>query len=366
MKPFADGFIQIVKWFINPIVFITVTLGVGGAGDLRKAGRIGAKALVYFEVVTTFALILGVLVCWLIRPGEGIQAAVSVGKEVAQYSEGAQSFSWRGFFLHNLTLQVLLGALLLGVGLGFVPARDRLLRRLEEVGHWVFAALRWVMRLAPLGAFGGMAYTVGRFGLASLLPLGKLMVCVYLTMAVFVFGVLGAVLRWAGVRVLDFLAHIRDEILLVLGTSSSEAALPQLMHKLVAFGCPRPVVGLVVPAGYSFNLDGTTLYLSMAVLFLAQVYRVDLTWGQIAALIGILTVTSKGAAGVTGSGFITLAMTLKAVGVIPVEGLALLIGVDRFMSEARAITNLIGNGVAAVAISKSEGVRFDEPRSNLG
>lgn len=359
-KPLADGFIQLVKGFIGPIIFITVTLGVGGAGDLRKAGRIGAKALVYFEVVTTVALLVGIAVAWVIQPGVGIQAVASGSQGVSQFAEGARSFTWTSFFLHNLTLKVLLAAMVLGIGLGFVPWRDRFLRRLEELGHWVFRALGWVMRLAPLGAFGGMAYTVGKFGLASLLPLGKLMLCVYLTMAVFVFGVLGLVLKGCGVRIMTFLRHITDEILLVLGTSSSEAALPQLIQKLVAFGCPRPVVGLVVPAGYSFNLDGTTIYLSMAVMFLAQVYQVHLSWAQIGALVGILMVTSKGAAGVTGSGFVTLASTLMAVKVIPVEGLALLIGVDRFMSEARAITNLIGNGVATVAIAKSEGVRFGQ------
>lgn len=357
-KPLADYFITLVKWFIGPIVFITVTLGVGGAGDLRKAGRIGAKALLYFEFVTTAALLIGLAVGWVFQPGMGIQAGPIEAKSVAQFADGAKTFTWSAFFLQNLTLQVLLAALILGMGLGFVSWRDRFLRRLEELGHWVFRCLGWAMRLAPLGAFGGMAYTVGRFGLASLLPLGKLMLCVYLTMALFVFGVLGMILRWAGLRTGQFLRHIRDEILLVLGTSSSEAALPQLMQKLVQFGCPRPVVGLVVPAGYSFNLDGTTIYLSMAVAFLAQVYQVHLSWGQVGALIGILMVTSKGAAGVTGSGFITLASTLMAVKVIPVEGLALLIGVDRFMSEARAITNLIGNGVAAVAISRSEGAHF--------
>jgi aerobic C4-dicarboxylate transport protein len=355
----ADGFIQIVKWFIGPIIFITVTLGVGGAGDLRKTGRIGAKALVYFEVVTTLALIIGIGVSWGIQPGAGIRAGAMEAKGVDSFAEGARNFTWTSFFLHNLTLQVLLAALMVGAALGSVPWRNRFLLRLEEIGHSVFAALGWVMRLAPLGAFGGMAYTVGKYGLVSLLPLGKLMLCVYLTMAVFVLGVLGSILRWCGVRIGVFLRTISDEILLVLGTSSSEAALPQLMHKLVAFGCPRPVVGLVVPAGYSFNLDGTTIYLSMAVMFLAQVYQVHLSWAQIGALIGILMVTSKGAAGVTGSGFVTLASTLMAVKVIPVEGLALLIGVDRFMSEARAITNLIGNGVAAVVVARSEGTRFD-------
>jgi len=355
LKWFADAFIGLIQWFIGPIIFITVTLGVGGAGDLKRTGRIGGKALLYFEVVTTIALLIGMVVSGLIRPGAGISAIRLSAEEVARYAEGARSFTWAGFFLHNLTLQVLLAALVLGGILSGMPWRHRVLERLDDTGKWVFLALRWAMRLAPLGALGGMAFTVGKYGLASLLPLGKLMACVYITMAVFIFGVLGLILRWAGTSIWRFLGHIREELLVVLGTSSSEVALPQLMQKLVAFGCPRPVVGLVVPAGYSFNLDGTTIYLSMAVMFLAQVFQVHLTLGQIGALIGILMVTSKGAAGVTGSGFITLASTLMAVKVIPVEGLALLIGVDRFMSEARAITNLIGNGVAAIAISRSEG-----------
>lgn len=354
MKWLADAFIQLVKWFIGPIVFITVTLGIGGAGNLWRAGWIGIKALVYFEIVTTLALLIGVGVSMVVKPGVGVAAAAGRVQAVAEYTAAAQTFTWKGFFLQNITLQVLVGALLAGGILLFVPQRERVLRRLEEAGHWVFVALMWAMRLAPIGAFGGMAYTVGKFGLASLLPLGRLMLCVYLTMALFIGCVLGPILRWAGFRLWTFLGAIREEILLVLGTSSSEAALPQLMHKLVKLGCPRPVVGLVVPAGYSFNLDGTTIYLSMAVLFLGQVYGVHLTWEQIGSLVLILMLTSKGAAGVTGSGFITLATTLSAVKVIPVEGLALLIGVDRFMSEARAITNLIGNGVAALVIGKGE------------
>lgn len=355
LKDGADYFITLIKWFIGPIIFITVTLGVGGAGDLKRTGRIGAKALIYFEVLTTIALLVGMGVAWVVRPGDGIATGNLSGDDVAKFTKGADAFTWGDFFLHNMTLQVLLAALVSGACISAMARRNALLGRIEAVGHWVFVALRWAMRLAPAGALCGMAFTVGRYGLASLLPLGKLMLCVYLTMAVFVFGVLGLVMRWAGSRILWFLKFIRDELLVVLGTSSSEVALPQLMHKLVQFGCPRPVVGLVVPAGYSFNLDGTTIYLSMAVIFLAQVFQVHLSAGQVGALIGVLMLTSKGAAGVTGSGFVTLASTLMAVKVIPVEGLALLIGVDRFMSEARSITNLIGNGVAAIAVAHSEG-----------
>jgi len=251
--------------------------------------------------------------------------------------------------------------LLAGVVLGRRADRGPVIAWLEVVSRWVFRALHWAMWLAPLGALGGIGYTVGKFGLSSLLPLAKLMATVYVTMALFVFGALGLVLRWSGIGIGAFLAALRDELLVVLSTSSSESALPQLIVKLESFGCPRSVVGLVVPAGYSFNLDGTTLYLSLAVMFLAQVYHVSLTGAQILALIGVLALTSKGAAGVTGSGFITLASTLMALKVIPLEGLALLVGVDRFMSEARSITNFLGNGVAALAVARWEGAELRLP-----
>ncbi|MSU34269.1 MAG: cation:dicarboxylase symporter family transporter [Pedosphaera sp.] len=357
-KVLADIFVTVIKWFVIPIIFCTVSLGVAGAGNLRQAGRIGLKALVYFEVITTIALLIGILVAELVRPGAGISGEISPGTDVSAYATGAQNFTWRGFFWKNPTLQVLGVSLLFGIVLGRMRDRMRIVKPLEHASRWVFRGLSWVTGVAPLGAFGGMAFTVGKFGLSSLLPLGRLMLAVYLTMGLFIFGVLGLVLRWCGVRIFDYFRLIREEILIVLGTSSSEAALPQLMNKLERFGCPPRVVGLVVPAGYSFNLDGTTLYLSMAVMFLVQVYRVHLEPGQIVALITILMVTSKGAAGVTGSGFVTLASTLLAVKLVPVEGLALLIGVDRFMSEARSITNLIGNGVATLAVARSEGADF--------
>ena len=354
LKVLSDWFIKLIKLFIGPIIFLTVTLGVAGMGSLRTAGRVGFKAILYFEVMTTLALVIGLTVAWLIQPGAGLDPTRFVGADVATYQAGAKAFSWWDFFRANLTLQVLVVALGVGSLLARWSGAPRVTVKLAWLLHRVFRALRWVMWLAPLGALGGMAYTVGKFGLGSLLPLGKLMLSVYLTMAVFIFGVLGLVLRWCGQGIMGFLRHIREELLVVLGTSSSEAALPQLMAKLETLGCPRSVVGLVVPAGYSFNLDGTTIYLGMAIMFLIQVYHVLLSPGQIFALIGILAVTSKGAAGVTGSGLVTLASTLMAMKLVPIEGLALLVGVDRFMSEARSITNLIGNGVAALAVAHSE------------
>lgn len=351
-------FIQIVKVFILPIIFLTITLGISGIGNLRKVGETGGKALLYFEVVTTFALIIGVVVANLIRPGDGVDTTQAALKDVGTFVQKAEQFSWGKFFAENLTLQVLGASLVFGILMSRFGRNSRLARLLEMASKYVFKALHLVMYLSPLGAFGGMAFTVGKFGLASLLSLAKLMVTVYCTMALFIFVVLALILRQYNIRIWAFLKYIRDELLIVLGTSSSEAALPSLMEKLERMGCDRTVVGLVVPAGYSFNLDGTTIYLSMAVIFLAQAYGIHLNWDQILLICGVLMVTSKGAAGVTGSGFIVLASTLQALHVIPLEGLALLLGVDRFMSEARAITNLIGNGVATVWLANNEGV-FD-------
>ncbi len=358
MDVLGKGFIQVVKVFINPIIFLTITLGISGMGDLRKVGQTGGKALIYFEVVTTFALIIGVLVSYMVQPGAGVDTARAAGADMSGYVQKAAQFSWVAFFAQNTTLQILGISLVLGILLSVVSWKLRVIQPLERISHYVFKALHWVMYLSPIGAFGGMAYTVGKFGVVSLFALAKLMVSVYITMALFVFVVLGLILRHYNIPVGRFLQYIRDELLIVLGTSSSEAALPSLMEKLERMGCNRSVVGLVVPAGYSFNLDGTTLYLSMAVIFLAQAYQVHLTWDQVLAICGVLMITSKGAAGVTGSGFIVLASTLQTVHVIPIEGLALLLGVDRFMSEARAITNLIGNGVATIWLSNNEGM-FD-------
>ena len=356
MEPLGKRFIDVVKLFINPIIFLTITLGISTMGDLKKVGRIGGKALLYFEIVTTLALLIGVGIAALVRPGAGVAVAgnLSPGK-VSEYTERAEAFSWGHFLADNLTLQVLLVAILLGILLSKYAGRQPVIHFLKEASRYVFRGLHLVMLLAPIGAFGGMAYTIGKYGLATLLPLGKLMLTVYLTMAVFIFGVLGLILRSCRIGMWSFLTYIRAELLIVLGTSSSEAGLPGLMEKLVGLGCAPPVVGLVVPTGYSFNLDGTTIYLSLATMFLAQVFHVDLSVGQVLTMMGILMVTSKGAAGVAGSGFVVLASTLTAMKVIPVEGLALLLGVDRFMSEARSLTNFIGNGVATIYLAHHEG-----------
>jgi aerobic C4-dicarboxylate transport protein len=354
MQPLGKYFIDVVKIFINPIIFLTISLGISGMGDLKKVGRVGGKALLYFEIVTTFALIIGIAAAWLIQPGNGINTSSVQGGDISKYTAAATEFSWVKFLKDNSTIQVLLLSIAFGIFLSKYKGRDKIIKPLSIAGKYVFRALHWVMLFAPIGAFGGMAFTIGKYGIAALLPLGKLMITVYSTMAVFIFLVLGSILRFYKISLLKFLIYIKEELLIVLGTSSSEAALPSLMEKLERMGCSKPVVGLVVPAGYSFNLDGTTIYLSMAVLFLAQVFKVELSWGQIFTIIGILMVTSKGAAGVTGSGFVVLASTLTAVKVIDVEGLALLLGVDRFMSEARAITNLIGNGVATVFLANNE------------
>lgn len=354
MEIIGKTFVNIIKVFIGPIVFLTIVLGISSMGDLKKVGRIGVKSLIYFEVVTTFALVLGLLVAHYLKPGaidiEGLTA-----KDASQYTDSSKSsFSWLNFFLSNFTLQVLMFALIVGIVVSNLKHREKLISNLENISLYVFKALKFVMYLAPLGAFGGMAFAVGKFGIATLLPLGKLLLCVYITMALFIFLILGSILKYYKINVLTFLKQIKEELLIVLGTSSSEAALPSLMNKLEKMGCSKSVVGLVVPTGYSFNLDGTSIYLSMAVIFIAQLYHVDLSMAEMLTIIGILMLTSKGAAGVTGSGFIVLASTLTAIHKIPVEGLAFLLGVDKFMSEARAITNIIGNGVATIVISKSE------------
>jgi aerobic C4-dicarboxylate transport protein len=352
MEIIGKTFVDIIKLFIGPIIFLTIVLGISRVGDLTKVGRIGIKALVYFEIVTTFALMLGLLVAYVAKPG-AIDITGLSANDPSKYTK-AEAFSWAKFFLSNFTLQILIAALIVGITFTFIKNIGKTIDFLEDVSHRVFQALKYVMYLAPIGAFGGMAYTVGKFGLKTLLPLGKLMLCVYLTMALFIFLVLGLIMRYYKLRIIEFLKQIKEEILLVLATSSSEPALPSIMKKLEKMGCSKPVVGLVIPTGYSFNLDGTSIYLSMAVIFIAQLYKVDLSFWEMMSIIGILMITSKGAAGVTGSGFIVLASTLTALHKIPVEGLAFLLGVDKFMSEARAITNLIGNGVATIVIAKSE------------
>jgi aerobic C4-dicarboxylate transport protein len=354
MKVIGDTFIQIVKLFIAPIIFLTIVLGISGMGDLRKVGRIGIKALVYFEIVTTFALAIGIIAAYIIQPGKIDKSGLDI-QDASKYTSNPRTeFDWWQFFMDNFTLQVLALAIVCGILLNYYGKRESVVATLYKASKIVFKALKFVMFLAPLGAFGGMAYTVGKFGLHTLIPLGKLMFTVYLTMAVFIFLILGGIMRYYKMRIWDLIKYLKAELLIVLGTSSSEPALPNLMDKLERLGCSKSVVGLVVPTGYSFNLDGTSIYLSMCVIFLAQLYNVHLSFGEILTIIGLLMITSKGAAGVTGSGFIVLASTLTAIHKIPLEGLAFLLGVDKFMSEARAITNFIGNGVATIVISKNE------------
>lgn len=361
MQPLGKYFIDVIKLFINPIILVTIVTGICGMGDLKKVGKVGGKALIYFEVVTTVALIIGLGVGFLIEPGAGVNTSTVNKADISKYSGAPISISWLQFFKDNITIQVLLFAILTGIVLSKLPQKEAILKKVYWASKYLFRSLHWVMKLAPIGAFGGMAYTIGKYGVATLLPLGKLMACVYITMALFIFLILGAVLRYYKISMWKFLGYIKNELLIVLGTSSSEAALPSLMEKLEHMGCHKSVVGLVVPAGYSFNLDGTSIYLSMAIVFLAQVFDITLNMEQSLTIIGILMVTSKGAAGVTGSGFIILASTLTATKVIPIEGLALLLGVDRFMSEARAITNFIGNGVATIFIANNEKM-FDKAR----
>ncbi|MDV6168277.1 cation:dicarboxylase symporter family transporter [Flavobacterium sp. DG1-102-2] len=363
MKLIGDWFIKIIKVFIAPIIFLTIVLGISGMGDLKKVGRIGIKSLIYFEIVTTFALAIGVAAAFIIQPGKIDKTGLDV-QDASQYTGAPKDFSWMQFFLDNFTLQVLLAAIVAGIVLSYSSKREKIVSGLYVCSKYVFMALKFVMYLAPLGAFGGMAYTVGKFGLHTLIPLGKLMLTVYITMAIFIFVILGSIMRYYKLSILEFIKYVKAELLIVLGTSSSEPALPNLMEKLERMGCSKSVVGLVVPTGYSFNLDGTSIYLSMSVIFLAQLYNVHLTFEEVLTIIGLLMITSKGAAGVTGSGFIVLASTLTAIHKIPVEGLAFLLGVDKFMSEARALTNFIGNGVATIVIAKSENefVEADNPR----
>ena len=367
MRPLGDTFVNLVKMVIAPIVFFTIVLGIATLGDLKRVGRVGGKALLYFEIVTTFALAIGLMVVNTIKPGAGLDVSKLAGGDVSRYTSQAQQMTFVDFVTHIVPanmleafvkgemLQVVFVAVLFGVALSALGHAARpALAVFEVLSKALFRIVGIIMIVAPIGAFGAMAYTVGNFGLRTLIPLGELMLSVYTTMFLFVFVVLNLIARIYGFSLWRFLKYIWEEILLVLGTSSSEAALPRLMDKLEKFGCAKPIVGLVVPTGYSFNLDGTSIYLSMATVFLAQVSGVNLSLGQELTVLGVLMLTSKGAAGVTGSGFIVLASTLSAMKIIPIESIALLLGVDRFMSEARAIVNLIGNGVATVVIAKSE------------
>jgi aerobic C4-dicarboxylate transport protein len=374
MKPLGDTFINAVKMVIAPIIFFTIVLGIAKVGDMKKVGKVGGKAFIYFEVVTTLALIIGLLVVNSIAPGKGLDYSKLPQGDVSQYTEGG-GINWIEFVTHivpsNMVdafakgdiLQVLFFSILFGVGLAAMGEKGKpIVDFFDRLSQVFFKIIGYVMRAAPVGAFGAMAYTIGHFGLSSIIPLSKLMLSVYVTMFLFIFVVLNIICKMYGFSLLNYLRFIKDEILIVLGTSSSESVLPRMMDKMERFGCSKSVVGLVIPTGYSFNLDGTSIYLSMATVFLAQVFGVDLSFGQQLMIILVLMLTSKGAAGVTGSGFIVLASTLAALQVIPLEGLGLLIGVDRFMSEGRAITNLIGNGIATIVVAKSE-KEFDEKKS---
>ena len=375
MKPFGDGFIKLVKMIIAPVVFLTVVVGIAKMGDLRHVGRIGVKALVYFEVVTTIALAIGLVVANVAQPGAGVHATPAQldTSQIAGYKQAAAAQSTTDFLLHIIPdsllgafvpgdlLQVLVVAVLFGIALTRLGARGKpVLGWLDDVSHVMFGIVDVIMRLAPIGAFGAMAYTIGKFGIDTLASLGFLLACVYATCGLFIALVLGTIAHFSGFSLWRFLRFIRNEILLVLGTSSSESALPRLIDRLEQAGCDRAVVGLVVPTGYSFNLDGTCIYLTLAAIFVAQALDIQLSLGEQLTILAVLLLTSKGAAGVTGSGFITLAATLAALGgKVPVEGVAVILGIDRFMSEARAITNVIGNAVATMVVAKWEGMRDD-------
>lgn len=370
MKPLGDGFIKLIKMMITPIVFTTIVVGIAKMGDMKKVGRVGLKALIYFEVVSTLALAIGLIVVNVVRPGAGINADVSKldTHGIANYTASAKSQTAVGLILHVIPesvvgafasgeiLQVILFSILFGVALARYGEQGKpMVDLIDRLSHVLFNVISIVMKLAPIGAFGAMAFTIGAFGIDTLFSLGKLLACVYLTCFLFIVVVLGSIARWTGFSLWLFLKYIKEELLIVLGTSSSEPALPYMITKLENIGCAKPVVGLVIPTGYSFNLDGTSIYLTMAAVFIAQATNVPLSLGQQLTLLAVLLLTSKGAAAVTGGGFITLAATLSVVGDVPVAGLALLLGIDRFMSECRAITNLIGNGVATMVVAKWEG-----------
>jgi len=369
MKPFGDAFISLIRMVIGPVIFCTVVTGIAGMEDMKKVGRVGGKALLYFEVVSTFALLLGLASSHLIKPGAGFNVNVASlsNKEVASYASQAHEHGTVDFFLHIIPntlssaftsgniLQILLIAVLFGSVLATLGERGKgVLNFIESLSSVLFGIVKIVTRFAPLGAFGAMAFTIGKYGIDSLKPMAWLVGTFYLTAIVFVLVVLGAIAWFTGFSIVRFVNYIREELLIVLGTSSSEAALPQLMQKLENLGCSRSVVGLVVPTGYSFNLDGTNIYMTLAVLFIAQATNTHLTWGQQITLLAVTMLTSKGASGVTGAGFVTLAATLAVVPTIPLTGMVLILGIDRFMSECRALTNIIGNGVATVVVSAWE------------
>ena len=376
MKPLGDGFIKLIKMLIAPIIFCTVVHGIASMEDMKKVGRVGLKALIYFEIVTTLALIVGLIVVNILHPGVGMNVDVRTidTKSIQVYTTKAGQQSTVEFLMHIIPntvvgafaegeiLQVLFFAILFAFALSMLGERGRpVLALIDIVSHVFFGIVGVIMKAAPIGAFGAMAFTIGKYGVGTLLSLAQLMIAFYVTCLIFVIFVLGGIARLVGFNIFKFIRYIKEELLIVLGTSSSESVLPRMIAKLENLGCKQSVVGLVVPTGYSFNLDGTCIYLTMAAIFLAQATNTELTLWQQLGIIGILLLTSKGAAGVTGSGFIVLAATLASVGTIPVASIALILGVDRFMSEARALTNLVGNGVATVVIAKWEN-SLDEER----
>ena len=369
LKPLGDAFISLVKMIIAPVIFLTVVTGLGGMNDMAKVGRVFGKALLYFLVVSTLALIIGLVVGNLVQPGAGlnIDPATLDAAKVAKYTVAAHDQTIIGFLTHIIPktpisaladgeiLQVLFVAILTGLAMTMAGAKAKpLMTVFESAGAVVFKLVHMLMKLAPIGAFGAMAFTIGEFGIESLLSLMALVVTFYATSILFVLVVLGAIARLAGFSIIKMIVYLKDELWLVLGTSSSEAALPALMEKMTAAGCRKDVVGLVVPTGYSFNLDGTNIYMTLAATFIAQAVGIDLSWGDQLLLVSVAMISSKGAAGVTGAGFIILAATLSVVPSVPVAGMALILGIDRFMSECRALTNLVGNAVATVVVARWE------------
>jgi len=366
-KIISDVFISLIKMVIAPIIFFTVVLGITGAGNMKKVGRVGGKGILYFEIVSTIALLIGLVVGTFIQPGKGVVLANTNTEKVAAYVDQGKEMNWVDFFTHIVPdniigafakgdiIQILFFSIFFAVGLMMIKkGNEGIINTFGVINKALFNILHIVMKLSPIGAFGGMAYTMGKFGIGSLLILGKFMLTFYCTALIFIFLILNGIMRYYGFSLIKLLKYLKEEIFIVIGASSSEAVLPSVMEKLEQAGCEKSVVGLIIPTGYSFNLDGTSIYLSMAIIFLAQVFDIEFSIAQQLTIFGILLITSKGAAGVTGSGFIVLASTLTAIKVIPLEGLALLIGVDRFMSEARSVTNFIGNAVATVVISKHE------------
>jgi aerobic C4-dicarboxylate transport protein len=365
MKPLGDGFIKLIKMMIAPIIFCTVVLGISGMENMKAVGKTGALAILYFEILSTISLVIGLVIVDFVRPGAGMNvtmASLDV-KAVAAFTGPGKMQTTTSFLLDIIPdtimgafakgdiLSVLFFAILFGFALHLVGPKGKIVQTfIEQISHVLFRIVGIIMRVAPIGAFGAMAFTIGKYGLGSLFQLGKLMACFYATCLIFIFVILGLVARFHGFSIWKYLKYIKEELFIVLGTSSSEAALPRMMAKMELVGVHKSVVGLVIPAGYSFNLDGTSIYLTMASIFIAQATNTHLSLMQQIGLLAILMLTSKGAAGVTGSGFIVLAATLSATGSVPVAGVALILGIDRFMSEARALTNLIGNGVATIVV----------------